>query len=108
MVRTAPKDAKLAPIPSPLPLTPPSRRASLGVCRLTRHPAENYYTADYPDDEVDSGDEYDRDPYTYRTGNASDLEEYGEADDDNYSIDDDKDERDEFSKIFGANRRPRV
>lgn len=40
--------------------------------------AENYYTADYPDDEVDSDDEYDRMAYHYRTGNASDLEEFDE------------------------------
>lgn len=38
--------------------------------------AEDYYTADYPDDEVESDDEYGRDPYHYRTGNASDLEEF--------------------------------
>ena len=28
--------------------------------------AENHYSADYPDDEVDSDDEYDRNPYEYR------------------------------------------
>lgn len=44
--------------------------------------AENYYTADYPDDEVASDDEYGRDAYHYRTGNASDLEEYGAEEDD--------------------------
>lgn len=50
--------------------------------------AENYYTADYPDDEVDSEDEYDRAAYHYRTGNASDLEEYDERDaDDDMSLD---------------------
>ncbi|KAH8801496.1 hypothetical protein F5884DRAFT_684691 [Xylogone sp. PMI_703] len=38
--------------------------------------AENHYTADYPDEEVASDDEYDIDPYRYRTHNASDLEEY--------------------------------
>lgn len=43
--------------------------------------AENYYTADYPDDEVDTDDEYDRMAYYYRTGNASDLEEFDERDD---------------------------
>lgn len=41
--------------------------------------AENYYTADYPDEELDSGDEYDRDAYNYR-GNASDQEEFDEDD----------------------------
>ncbi|KAI0480873.1 hypothetical protein GGR56DRAFT_293909 [Xylariaceae sp. FL0804] len=39
--------------------------------------AENHYTADYPDDEVASDDEYNRNAYSYRNGNASDLEEYG-------------------------------
>lgn len=39
-------------------------------------PAENYYTADYPEDEVDSDDEYGRDAYLYRHGNNSDEEEY--------------------------------
>ncbi|CAK7229221.1 hypothetical protein SBRCBS47491_007172 [Sporothrix bragantina] len=38
--------------------------------------AENYYTHDYPEDEVSSDDEYGRDAYHYRTGNASDLEEF--------------------------------
>lgn len=43
--------------------------------------AENYYTADYPDEDLDSGDEYDRGAYNYR-GNASDQEEFDERDDD--------------------------
>ncbi|OAA43078.1 Transcription factor Iwr1 [Metarhizium rileyi] len=38
--------------------------------------AENYYTADYPEDEVDSDDEFGRDAYFYRHGNNSDEEEY--------------------------------
>ena len=42
--------------------------------------AENHYTADYPDDEVDSDDEYDRNAYHYRNKNASDDEEYDEND----------------------------
>ncbi|RYP92686.1 hypothetical protein DL770_001199 [Monosporascus sp. CRB-9-2] len=53
--------------------------------------AENYYTADYPDDEVASDDEYDMNAYAYRTGNASDLEEYDmedEYDDPAYDSDD--------------------
>lgn len=37
--------------------------------------AENYYGADYPEDEVDFVDEQDTDPYRYRQG-ASDEEEY--------------------------------
>jgi Transcription factor Iwr1 len=47
--------------------------------KLTRFSeAENHYTADYPDEEVASDDEYDRNAYNYRTGNASDLEEFDE------------------------------
>ncbi len=42
--------------------------------------AENYYTADYPDDEVASDDEQDRNAYHYRAGNASDLEEFDAED----------------------------
>ncbi|KAI5465733.1 hypothetical protein BGZ63DRAFT_411237 [Mariannaea sp. PMI_226] len=38
--------------------------------------AENYYTADYPEDEVESDDEYNRYAYGYRNANASDNEEY--------------------------------
>ncbi|KAI0118901.1 hypothetical protein GGR51DRAFT_137654 [Nemania sp. FL0031] len=38
--------------------------------------AENYYTADYPDEEVATDDEFDKNPYAFRNGNASDLEEY--------------------------------
>jgi hypothetical protein len=49
--------------------------------------AENHYTADYPDEEVDSDDEYDRNAYHYRTHNASDLEEFDE-DDATFSDDD--------------------
>ncbi|EPE10253.1 hypothetical protein F503_05348 [Ophiostoma piceae UAMH 11346] len=43
--------------------------------------AENYYTHDYPEDEVSSDDEFDRDAYHYRNGNASDLEEFEENSD---------------------------
>ncbi|TGJ80579.1 hypothetical protein E0Z10_g8177 [Xylaria hypoxylon] len=42
--------------------------------------AENYYTADYPDEEVASDDEFDKNPYAFRTGNASDTEEYDVGD----------------------------
>ncbi|KAI1805639.1 hypothetical protein F4811DRAFT_212001 [Daldinia bambusicola] len=44
--------------------------------------AENYYAADYPDEEVASDDEFDKNPYSFRTGNASDLEEYDLDEDD--------------------------
>ncbi|CAK7268790.1 hypothetical protein SEPCBS119000_003242 [Sporothrix epigloea] len=36
--------------------------------------AENYYTHDYPEDEVSSDDEYGRDAYLYQTLNATDLD----------------------------------
>ncbi|KAM0559581.1 hypothetical protein ACHAPJ_004105 [Fusarium lateritium] len=53
--------------------------------------AENYYTADYPEDEVESDDEYGRHPYGYRNGNASDDEEfdntYYDESDDNMVLD---------------------
>lgn len=62
--------------------------------------AEDYYTADYPDDEVASDDEYGRDPYHYRNGNASDLEEF---DEDAYAVDD-QDEPSFFRQYVG--RRP--
>ncbi|CAG8960367.1 hypothetical protein HYFRA_00012442 [Hymenoscyphus fraxineus] len=42
--------------------------------------AEDHYTADYPEDEVDTDDEFDRNAYYYRTYNASDLEEFDEDD----------------------------
>ncbi len=48
--------------------------------------AEDHYTADYPEDEVDSDDEFDRNAYNYRTGNASDLEEYDEYEDEDEDI----------------------
>ena len=44
--------------------------------------AENYYGADYPEEEVDSDDEYDRNLYRYRHGGASDEEEYNSTRDD--------------------------
>ncbi|EJP66860.1 uncharacterized protein BBA_04153 [Beauveria bassiana ARSEF 2860] len=42
--------------------------------------AENHYTADYPDDEVDSEDEFNRNAYYFRNMNASDDEEYDQDD----------------------------
>ena len=38
--------------------------------------AENYYGADYPEDEVELDDEYNEDPYRFRNNRASDEEEY--------------------------------
>ena len=51
-------------------------------------PAENHYTADYPEDEVDSEDEFNRNAYYFRNRNASDDEEY---DQDEFDVDDDDD-----------------
>ncbi|KAF8857150.1 hypothetical protein BDZ45DRAFT_726930 [Acephala macrosclerotiorum] len=50
--------------------------------------AENHYTADYPDEEVDSDDEYNRNAYHYRAHNASDLGEFDDADQDMMFSDD--------------------
>ncbi|KAK3955256.1 hypothetical protein QBC32DRAFT_253434 [Pseudoneurospora amorphoporcata] len=44
---------------------------------------ENYYAADYPDEDLEWDDELDRNPYDYRTGNASDREEFDAELDDN-------------------------
>ncbi|KAI7787940.1 hypothetical protein LA080_013245 [Diaporthe eres] len=66
--------------------------------------AEDYYAADYPDEEVDSEDEYNRAAYQYRTGNASDLEEYDEREDDT-ALDHDAEndgEPDPFRARFGS------
>ncbi|KAK3375014.1 hypothetical protein B0H63DRAFT_481580 [Podospora didyma] len=38
--------------------------------------AENYYTADYPDEDLDWDDEFDRNPYHFVNHSASDTEEY--------------------------------
>jgi len=43
-------------------------------------PAENHPSTEYPDEEVQSDDEYGVNPYQYRNGNASDNEEYDEDD----------------------------
>ena len=44
---------------------------------LTGWVAEDFYGNDYPEDEVNSDDEFDRGAYNYRHG-ASDDEEFGE------------------------------
>lgn len=49
--------------------------------------AEDYYGADYPEDEVASDDEYDRDIYQFRK-NADDLEEFDIHERETYEIDD--------------------
>ncbi|KAH7329172.1 hypothetical protein B0I35DRAFT_404422 [Stachybotrys elegans] len=59
--------------------------------------AENYYAADYPEDEVDTDDEYNRQAYLYRTANASDEEEfdnrdYHESDEDEMILEGDDDD----------------
>lgn len=50
--------------------------------------AENHPSTDYPDEEVDSDDEFGRNAYRYRTRNASDDEEFDE-DEATFSEDDD-------------------
>lgn len=63
--------------------------------------AENYYTADYPDEEVASDDEFGYNAYAYRNGNASDLEEYGVADDSDSSPINDLDLKARFKSKMG-------
>lgn len=58
-----------------------------GRRRLINYVAENHPSADYPEDEVDSDDEFGRNPYFYRNRNASDAEEFDE-DDATFSDDD--------------------
>lgn len=53
--------------------------------------AEDHYTADYPEDEVDSDDEFDRNAYNYRNRNASDNEEWDEDDEVAFSDGEDTD-----------------
>ncbi|KAF6837922.1 hypothetical protein CPLU01_02808 [Colletotrichum plurivorum] len=65
--------------------------------------AENHYTADYPEDEVDSEDEYDRHAYLFRNANASDEEEFDtrdldEDDEDMYAME--GDERRDEEEVF--------
>lgn len=48
--------------------------------------AENYYTADYPDEDLDWDDQFDRNPYRFATGNGSDEDE----DEDDDGNDDDQ------------------
>ena len=57
---------------------------------LTLGVAENYYGADYPEDEVDSDDEFGHSAYKYRHKGASDDEEFG-SDSDLWSDEGDED-----------------
>lgn len=52
--------------------------------------AENYYGADYPEDEVDSDDEHDINPYRFQHGDASDEDDYC-SDGPTFSDDEDED-----------------
>lgn len=82
------------------------QRDSVGLTHCC--PAEDYYAADYPEDEVASDDEYGRDDYHYRTGNASDMEEFdgvGEADD-NYDDDDDDMAQSDDEAVLSSRRLP--
>jgi hypothetical protein len=47
---------------------------------LTGYPAENYYAADYPEEDLDWDDEFNRNPYSYTNLNDSDREEFDELD----------------------------
>jgi len=55
--------------------------------------AENHYTADYPEDDLDWDDQFDRNPYRYATGNGSEGEAEevhkrdGDSDDDDEAWD---------------------
>ncbi|KAH6636594.1 hypothetical protein F5144DRAFT_568009 [Chaetomium tenue] len=42
--------------------------------------AENYYAADYPEEDLDWDDEFNRNPYSYTNLNDSDKEEFDELD----------------------------
>jgi hypothetical protein len=52
--------------------------------QLTSHVAEDYYAADYPDEDLDWDDEFNRNPYHYLNQNASDNEEFDERDFDEF------------------------
>ncbi|KAI1180099.1 hypothetical protein F4777DRAFT_360812 [Nemania sp. FL0916] len=68
--------------------------------------AENYYTADYPDEEVATDDEFGNNPYAFRNDNASDLEEYDigdESEDQSDDDDDDEDTTSQFRTYIGRN-----
>ena len=65
--------------------------------------AENYYTHDYPEDEVSSDDEYDRAAYHYRTGNASDLEEFESDGEGDGAADDEDDKAADGTPEFSGN-----
>jgi hypothetical protein len=69
--------------------------------------AEDYYGADYPEDEVASDDEHDREVYQYRK-NADDLEEFDvhEKYDSEHEEDDlvRSDDDDEFNNNLSAAR----
>lgn len=49
--------------------------------------AENYYTADYPDQELANDDMWGRNPYRFVNGNASDQEEFDMMEDDDDFLD---------------------
>ncbi|KAI0024764.1 hypothetical protein F4780DRAFT_724900 [Xylariomycetidae sp. FL0641] len=63
--------------------------------------AENYYTADYPDEEVASDDEYGQNPYAYRN-NASDDEYDLDEDSEDDPFGDDK-THGQFRSYIGRN-----
>lgn len=48
--------------------------------------AENYYAADYPDEDLDWDDEFGQNPYQFTNQNDSDKEEYDELDYDDENV----------------------
>ncbi|RDA84530.1 hypothetical protein CP532_1496 [Ophiocordyceps camponoti-leonardi (nom. inval.)] len=63
--------------------------------------AENHYTADYPEDEVESDDEYDIRPYGYRISAVSDDEEFDQVgcSDDDVVLDSEDDDEAKMERI---------
>ncbi|RCI17083.1 hypothetical protein L249_2123, partial [Ophiocordyceps polyrhachis-furcata BCC 54312] len=63
--------------------------------------AENHYAADYPEDEVESDDEYNIRPYNYRVSAVSDDEEFDQegCSDDDLRLDSDDDDEAKMERI---------
>jgi hypothetical protein len=63
-------ESSYPPSPSNNPMLPESHQ----FMKITLYTAEDYYGADYPEDEVDDDDEYDRSVYKYQNGASEDEE----------------------------------
>lgn len=68
---------KMKMVSNSLSLRPRHIGIDVGDVEALTTAAEDYYGNDYPEDEIDFDDEYDRDAYKYRKY-ASDDEEYDE------------------------------